>query len=62
MKFNYLFLATLTVPIKHLSVGSIVYLLEDNPKVPVYWVTDGMGNEFYVGKKNIKKMEVKNDI
>lgn len=55
--FKYLFLATLTHPIKHLPVGSIVYVLEDNPNVPVYWCTDGKGNEFYVGKKNIKKVD-----
>lgn len=53
--FNYLFLAILTRPIKHLPIGSIVYVLEDNPKVSVYWVTDGIGNEFYVGKDCIIK-------
>ena len=62
MKFNYLFLATLTHPIKHLPVGSIVYVLEDNPNVPFYWVTDGKGDEFYIGKDYVKKMEsVQND-
>ena len=57
MKFNYLFKCITTHPIKHLPVGSIIYVLEDNPNVPMYWVTDGNGNEFYVGKKNIEKVE-----
>ena len=53
--FNYLFLAILTVPIKHLSIGSIVYVLEDNPNVPFYWATDGIGNEFYIGRDYARK-------
>ena len=53
--FNYLFKCITTIPIKHLPVGSIVYVLEDNPNVPVYWVTDGNGNEFYVGKDYVRK-------
>ena len=53
--FKYLFKCITTHPIKHLPVGSIVYVLEDNPNVPVYWVTDGNGNEFYVGKDYVRK-------
>ena len=52
---NYLFLAILTVPIKHLPISSIVYVLEDNPNVPFYWATDGIGNEFYIGRDYARK-------
>ena len=55
MKFNYLFKCITTTPIKHLPVDSIVYVLEDNPNVTMYWCTDGKGNEFYVSKAYVRK-------